>query len=437
MSKKPILLKEFDLRLKKIAKFENQPHIGLSLSGGSDSLSLMFLLKKWVDSKSGKLTAFVVDHGIRGNSHQESRIVEKIAQKNNIDCKVLKWIGPKPLSKLMQIARDERFKLIKKECLHKQILHLMVAHHFDDLIETFFMRSKRIGNIIGLASIPQIRESQNFRIIRPLLGFRKKRLIETCKYFDSKWLEDPSNKNMKFERIRIRKQLCLEANNLDYDNYKSKINFFIKKRCFYEDILSNFFIRYLEFELFGQFKINRKIFFKQKKDIQIEIFKRILTTNSGKEYPPKKKSVENVIDKIQNNLNSKLTLYSNIIKSNREKILFSREPKKTIEFAGKGISIKIGTNFLWDNRFLLSSNKCRLNCESIKLENWEFIRSKFFESKKKKLSFELLQTLPLIRIEKEYLIPYITDKVIMKNFGIRFDFFPKIPITHNKFLIIN
>ena len=68
---KPIHFNEFDLILKRIGLFEDNPQIALALSGGADSTALLFLLNKWVLRKKGCLMTFIVDHGLRKNSFLE------------------------------------------------------------------------------------------------------------------------------------------------------------------------------------------------------------------------------------------------------------------------------------------------------------------------------------------------------------------------------
>ena len=83
----------------------------------------------------------------------------------------------------------------------------MTAHHSNDNLETYYMRKKRGSSTLGLSSIPKILIKENLQIIRPLLSFSKERLINTCNFFNVKWIEDSSNLDIQYERPRVRKEL--------------------------------------------------------------------------------------------------------------------------------------------------------------------------------------------------------------------------------------
>ena len=80
----------FKSLLNNSACFENNPHIGVGVSGGPDSMALAFLLNKWIKYKNGKLTAIVFDHGIRHDSIIESFKVKKMLTDLGIDSLIIK-----------------------------------------------------------------------------------------------------------------------------------------------------------------------------------------------------------------------------------------------------------------------------------------------------------------------------------------------------------
>ena len=202
---------------------EKKIKIGVAISGGPDSLTLAFLTKCY--SLINKLDAkfFIVDHKLRKNSSKEAKLVKLFLRKFDINCKILKWKGKKPLSNVQGIARNKRYDLLKKACKKNKINHLLIGHHVDDLYENFFIRLLRGSGLKGLSSFGEAikEEENNILILRPLINFEKKELIYISKNVFKFFIEDPSNQNFIFQRSRIRK-LILELNKEGLD--KKKLN---------------------------------------------------------------------------------------------------------------------------------------------------------------------------------------------------------------------
>ena len=212
---------EFSILMNKIGFFHKKPLLGIAYSGGSDSLALLLKLSEWSISNDGKLIAFIVDHDLKRRSREESEDAMKVAQNLSVETYILKWQGMKPYAGIMKKARDKRYELIENECKKKDIFHLFTAHHQDDQLETFYMRSKRKGFSLGLSSMEMISEKTDIRIIKPFLSVPKIRLVETCRFHNCKWISDPLNKVTDFERIKVR--------NFLKSLKKSKKSFYLKE----------------------------------------------------------------------------------------------------------------------------------------------------------------------------------------------------------------
>ena len=102
-----------------------------------------------------------------------------------------------------------------------------------------------------------------------------------------------------------------------------------------------------------------------------------------------------------------------------------------------GLKVIPGETKVWDNRFLIKTKNFDLRCILISPKNWDTINHDFFTINKRKISFEILKTLPLIFCEKKNFIPFVSPRQNLLNLGIDFFFLPKIPLTSNKFSIIN
>ena len=188
-----------------IFKNIKKENFALAVSGGSDSLCLAYFSKIYSDEFKNKTHTLIVDHKIRKESHEEALIVKKILKKNGIHSKILNWQGNIPKSNIQSKARVIRYSLIHNYCKKNKIKYLLTAHHSDDQIENFFIRLFRGSGITGLASMSESFDySKNLKIIRPLLFFKKNDLkYVTIKYFKT-YIQDPSNEDEKYLRVRIR-----------------------------------------------------------------------------------------------------------------------------------------------------------------------------------------------------------------------------------------
>ena len=184
--------------------FENNPFVAVAVSGGPDSIALVFLLKKWIRRNKGKLVALIIDHKIRNNSFKEASSVKKYLDNNNIQSLILKVHKKNVLKGKMIQARENRFLKIINYCKKNKIFHLFVGHHYDDNIETFMLRKIAGSNFEGLNCMQERTIYNNVQIIRPLLKFSKKQILGYTKKMNLFYVNDPSNKDEKYSRVAVR-----------------------------------------------------------------------------------------------------------------------------------------------------------------------------------------------------------------------------------------
>jgi tRNA(Ile)-lysidine synthase len=186
------------------APFEPAPLIAVAVSGGGDSMALLRLADAWARSQGGNAVALTVDHGLRPDSAQEAAEVERWAAALGVEHRTLSWQGPKPQTRLMERARAARYALLENACAEAGILHLLLAHHADDQAETIALRRNAKSGPHGLAGMTAQRFTSAARLLRPLLDVPKARLLATCRARGQAWFEDPSNRDPRFLRARLR-----------------------------------------------------------------------------------------------------------------------------------------------------------------------------------------------------------------------------------------
>ena len=190
---------------------ESLPALVLAVSGGPDSTALLWLAARWRKAlKAGpKLIAVTVDHGLRAQSKREAASVGRLARKLKVAHRIVRWTGRKPATGLQQAARAARYRLLAEAARKLSASHIVTAHTLDDQAETVLIRMARGSGVTGLAAmmrmtaLPANGESE-IKLVRPLLDIPKARLIATLRAAKIPYADDPSNRDPRFTRARLR-----------------------------------------------------------------------------------------------------------------------------------------------------------------------------------------------------------------------------------------
>lgn len=177
----------------------------VAVSGGADSLALCLLLNTWAQKQGFELIALTVDHKLRNNSTQEATQVKSWLAQHNIKHVILTWQHPPIDANIQAAARTARYELLTNYCNQHNISALFLAHHMLDQYETFFMRLSHASGLKGLTGIHPVSLYNDIHIIRPLLNTHPSVLKQYLIDNNQLWIEDPSNEDVRFERIQWRK----------------------------------------------------------------------------------------------------------------------------------------------------------------------------------------------------------------------------------------
>ena len=201
---RPLSDEEFAALMAVFAPFEPAPRLAVAVSGGADSMALVVLAQAWARARGGESLALVVDHRLRPESGREAERVLGWLERLGIRGRILCADRPPPASGLQAWARKLRYRLLEHACLELGALHLLLAHRQEDQVETVAMRKARGSGPLGLAGIPAERFTPSVRLVRPLLGVPRARILATLKARRVPWLEDPSNRDPRFARTPLR-----------------------------------------------------------------------------------------------------------------------------------------------------------------------------------------------------------------------------------------
>jgi tRNA(Ile)-lysidine synthase len=188
------------------ADWKGVPAIVLAVSGGPDSIALMWLAARWrrTLARGPRLIAVTVDHGLRAEAAREARDVKRLARTLDLPHRTMCWTGAKPKTGLPAAARSARYRLLAQAARASGATHILTAHTRDDQAETLLMRLVRGSGIAGLAAMARVTEREGVMLARPFLNVSKAQLVETLKRAKVGFADDPTNRDTHFTRPRIR-----------------------------------------------------------------------------------------------------------------------------------------------------------------------------------------------------------------------------------------
>ena len=352
----------FDINLTKILRsFKNKNYkFILGLSGGIDSMVLLHLLKNFINNNQNlgiNLIPVIIDHNLRNESEKEAMEVKKIAQSLGFNPQIKKIEVEKPNGNIQNWARRHRRNFLFEICTDLSA-NLILAHHFDDQIETLFMRMIKETGLDGLSGMNNISTWNGIFILRPLLFFKKQDIENFAKKNQIRYFEDTSNFNFEYERVKTRFYLKLLKKNI-WPNITNDLNYLNK--------LSNNLLKKTNFIFDNWAKKNIlineggavRISYKSLENISnksclysVRIIGKIIQTVGGNEYPPKRKKTSELLSSIFLKQFKSKSLGNVTISLHKGHFFFIRE-NRNVNYK---VNFKKNKYFIFDGRFLAISS---------------------------------------------------------------------------------
>ena len=241
----------------------------------------------------------LVNHNIRKKSLKEAREVQYLLKKNKIHLVILN--NKKKINKNIQSnARKVRYKLLSDFVLKSKVRNIITAHNLEDQVETFLIRLSRGSGLKGLSSMKLITKIENnLSLIRPLLDIKKKLLIKISNLTFGKYIKDPSNKDKKFLRTKIRNlQTPLKKSGINYDQIIKSINNLASS----DEILDNYFKEKFSKVLIKSRKsvtIRLNKFLELEKEFKIRVINNAIKELRKNYYNPRSKKVKLLIENLE------------------------------------------------------------------------------------------------------------------------------------------
>ena len=194
---------------RKYYPFENNTHIILALSGGSDSTALACIMTCLKNRMNLNLSAIALDHNLRKESKNEIEFVSELCKKLEINCNIysknIKKIAKETHQGIEETGRIIRYKLFEEERKKNNAQLIALGHQKSDLTEDIILRFMR-GT--GWPALGGMNAYDNERkIIRPLLHIKPNELKNFLIECNISWIEDKSNNNKIFLRNYVRHEI--------------------------------------------------------------------------------------------------------------------------------------------------------------------------------------------------------------------------------------
>ena len=420
------MINDFKSLFNKNPTFVNN-NLVVGLSGGPDSIFLLYYINylKEYCGFLGSVIPIIVDHGLRIESNKEALKTKKIAARIGYNSKIIKIKDGYSSGNLQNWARIKRRDILY-HIAQRHSADIVLGHQYDDQIETIYMRLMRSSGFDGLVGINEITKWKEITVLRPLLKVKK---IEILNFLESKkipYVNDKSNFDFKFERVRSRKVLKLFKEN-KFINIEKKLHKlsiiserFLKCINEHENLWKNQNVIYYSY---GSITINYDnlfLLFKKNEVFSSYMFGKLIKNIGGNDFFPRKLKL---IKKLSDFFNGKLNKFTinNVLIFKKLNFIYLLRENRNIQYGLEIIKDKI---FFFDNRFLILSN---FNGILVSNNNYSNITNDFSDNEFMFKIYKYINcTIPNLKtLEGRLIKPYLymmDNKNINYNLKIKSDF---------------
>ena len=314
--------------------------LAVAFSGGADSTALLLACaQRW----PGQVHAWHIHHGLQAAADDFERHCVRLCQRLGVPLQVRRVdaqaaAGDSP----EDAARRARYKAFDALALTQQaqaaIKTVVIAQHADDQAETVVMRLLRGSGVDGMAGMAEWRDAFGVRWLRPMLGVGRDELRDWLTTKGIGWIDDPSNANPEFDRIRIRRTLS----ELDVD--RSALAMVAANLTEVRATLAHYAAEVAHEAVAdrGRLTLPRGPFRRAPAEIQRRILIAAARWVTGADYPPRRATVLHALRALD--AGSRVTLDGTIISPDGDRLQVTREPAAALRAPRSAGPV-------WDNRW--------------------------------------------------------------------------------------
>ncbi|MDR0483811.1 MAG: tRNA lysidine(34) synthetase TilS [Alphaproteobacteria bacterium] len=336
---------DFENNIKRLVVLPKSPKFLVATSGGADSLCLSIMLKKFSQKINAEVLSVIVDHKLREESTEEAKFVSNLLTNFGIKSVILTRDNIPLTTGIQSKARFDRYALLKNYAKEQGFPYLFVAHHLDDQLETIMQRKDSGENLVGNSGMSAKVVYPETILLRPFLSYTKKQIINTIKNVTDTWIEDPSNQNEKYTRVKYRKKinfLSSEEKQLLVQEYQKNA----ENRTDLENEVLEFLSQGILINKFGLIKLNLILLNKYRDNIKVLVLRKLLKFANGKNYEVKIEKVRVFLKQLDLSDSFKFSLGNCLLKVKKNELFI---------YKNRLVSNKIKANKpvnYWDNRFI-------------------------------------------------------------------------------------
>lgn len=344
------------------AGLERYRSLLLAVSGGADSVALLLLIARWVQTQSNppQIEVATIDHDLRQGSADDATWVADLSAKCGFAHHVRRWSGEKPTTGVQAAARAARYQLLLDIVRVRHLATptaIVTAHTQDDQAETVVMRLSRGSGPDGIGAMALSRPLKvpdaDVDLVRPLLDIPKSQLMAFLDRMSQTWLEDPSNRSQDFERVRVRQaQPALEALGLSSAALSVSASRARRASRALDDISEKFLRSSVAVNNGACAVVDLAKLFAAPDEIQIRVLKQILAGFGGAAPPARLQQLETLQHQLNTSSGARsVTLGGCVVEQKKGQLTVYRElgrqPLPTL-------MLYPGDPVIWDQRFLLA-----------------------------------------------------------------------------------
>lgn len=318
--------------------------LAVAVSGGGDSMALLLMLRQHLTGDQ-KLVAFTVNHQLRSSAAAEAAQVKRWCKALGVAHRTLNWRHDVIASGIQVKARNARYNLMVLACAKHKIEVLLTAHTLEDQAETVAMRKSRTSSPKSLAAIWPVSKRGELTVVRPLLTFTRAELRVFLVAQNQAWLEDPSNQDLRFERVRLR-SLGVEAKlaNIARASQKTMLVATTQAKVWVAENTQQ--------DLGGMVQFTPNTLQQLPEQAQDEALLHLIAMVGGK-APERAKRVD-MLNWLQDPISTRRSFAGTIFAKQKHQVLVGREPSRITPVATALSPVK---KLQWDNRFFAKGPK--------------------------------------------------------------------------------